>query len=38
VAPDRWPLAFVCSATACSLPTAAPGEVADLMKHFGRAR
>ena len=33
--PERWPLAFVCSATSCSLPTASPSEVTTLVKSFG---
>ena len=36
IAPERWPLAFVCSATACSLPTASPADVTMLVKNFGR--
>ena len=36
IAPDRWPLAFVCSATACALPTNSPTEVTTLVKNFGR--
>ena len=36
IAPERWPLAFVCSATACSLPTALPADVTMLVKNFGR--
>ena len=36
IAPDRWPLAFVCSATACALPTASPTELGSLVKNFGR--
>jgi uncharacterized protein YyaL (SSP411 family) len=36
IAPERWPLAFVCSATACSLPTASPADVTTLVKNFGR--
>jgi uncharacterized protein len=36
LAPSRWPLAFVCSATACSLPTASPTDVTNLVKNFGR--
>jgi uncharacterized protein YyaL (SSP411 family) len=37
VAPERWPLAFVCSATMCALPTNSATEVAALVKNFGRA-
>lgn len=33
---DRWPLAFVCSATSCALPTASPAEVTMLVRTFGR--
>jgi uncharacterized protein YyaL (SSP411 family) len=36
IPPERWPLAFVCSATACSLPTASPADVTMLVKNFGR--
>ena len=36
IAPDRWPLAFVCSATMCALPTNSPTEVMALVKNFGR--
>ena len=36
IAPERWPLAFVCSTTACSLPTASPADVTMLVKNFGR--
>jgi uncharacterized protein len=36
IAPERWPLAFVCSATACSLPTASPADVTTLVKNVGR--
>jgi uncharacterized protein YyaL (SSP411 family) len=36
--PERWPLALVCSATACSLPTASPAEVASLVRTFGLPR
>ena len=36
IGPERWPLAFVCSSTACSLPTASPAEVTTLVKNFGR--
>jgi uncharacterized protein YyaL (SSP411 family) len=36
VAPERWPLAFVCSATACALPTNSASEVTTLVKNFGR--
>lgn len=36
IAPDRWPLAFVCSATACALPTNSPSEVTALVRNFGR--
>jgi uncharacterized protein YyaL (SSP411 family) len=36
IAPERWPLAFVCSATACSLPTASATDVTTLVKNFGR--
>ena len=32
---ERWPLTFVCSATACALPTASPSEVTTLVKTFG---
>jgi uncharacterized protein YyaL (SSP411 family) len=35
IGPERWPLALVCSATACALPTASPGEVSALVKNFG---
>ena len=35
---DRWPLAFVCSATACALPTASPAEVSALVRNFGLPR
>ncbi|MGH9257401.1 MAG: thioredoxin domain-containing protein [Vicinamibacterales bacterium] len=38
IAPERWPLAFVCSATACALPTASPAEVSTLVKNFGLPR
>lgn len=38
IGPERWPLAFVCSATACSLPTAAPTEVTSLVTTFGLPR
>lgn len=38
IGPERWPLAFVCSATACSLPTASPAEVTSLVKTFGLPR
>jgi uncharacterized protein YyaL (SSP411 family) len=38
VGADRWPLAFVCSATACALPTASPTDVAALVKNFGLTR
>jgi hypothetical protein len=38
IGPERWPLAFVCSATACSLPTASATEVASLVKTFGLPR
>ena len=36
IAPERWPLAFVCSATMCALPTNSPTEVAALVRNFGR--
>ena len=36
IGPERWPLAFVCSSTACSLPTASPAEVTTLVENFGR--
>jgi uncharacterized protein YyaL (SSP411 family) len=36
IAPERWPLAFVCSGTACALPTASPEDVTALVKNFGR--
>ncbi len=36
IGPERWPLAFVCSATLCALPTASPTEVSALVKNFGR--
>jgi uncharacterized protein len=36
IAPDRWPLAFVCSATACALPTNSPSDVTSLVRNFGR--
>jgi uncharacterized protein YyaL (SSP411 family) len=36
ISPERWPLAFVCSATACALPTASPTELTGLVKNFGR--
>lgn len=35
IGPERWPLAFVCSATICALPTASATEVASLVKNFG---
>jgi len=38
IAPDRWPLALVCSATSCSLPTASATEVATLVRTFGLPR
>ena len=38
VGADRWPLAFVCSATACALPTASPTDVAALVRNFGLTR
>jgi uncharacterized protein YyaL (SSP411 family) len=38
VGSDRWPLAFVCSATACALPTASPTEVSALVRNFGLPR
>jgi hypothetical protein len=36
ISPERWPLALVCSATACALPTASPTELTSLVKNFGR--
>jgi uncharacterized protein YyaL (SSP411 family) len=36
IGPERWPLAFVCSATACALPTASPIELTTLVNNFGR--
>ena len=36
IAPERWPLAFVCSATACALPTNSPSEVTALVRNFGK--
>lgn len=38
IAPERWPLAVVCSATSCSLPTASPAEVETLVRTFGLRR
>jgi hypothetical protein len=38
IGPERWPLAFVCSATACALPTASATEVRTLVKNFGLPR
>ena len=38
VGADRWPLAFVCSATMCALPTASPTEVSTLVRSFGLPR
>ena len=38
VGAERWPLAFVCSATACALPTASPTDVAALVRNFGLTR
>lgn len=38
IAPERWPLALVCSATSCSLPTASPTEVTTLVRTFGLPR
>ena len=38
VGPERWPLAFVCSGTICSLPTASLAEVVTLVKNFGLPR
>jgi hypothetical protein len=35
---ERWPLTFVCSATACARPTASPSEVTTLVKTFGLLR
>ncbi len=36
IGPERWPLAFVCSGTACALPTASPTDVTSLVRNFGR--
>jgi uncharacterized protein YyaL (SSP411 family) len=36
IGPERWPLALVCSATQCALPTADPADVTNLVKNFGR--
>jgi uncharacterized protein YyaL (SSP411 family) len=38
IAPERWPLALVCSASSCSLPTASPAEVETLVRTFGLPR
>ena len=38
IGPERWPLAFVCSAIACALPTASATEVSTLVKNFGLLR